>query len=116
MTEKQIKMKNIADLTCPPSKKFLYEKEINKSEETKMIEKKMDLICETLTFKKIGKLFNYRGKEIEFFKSQVLVKELRDFHITVAPEITDDQKREAVIEMIDIWDDKSRIECLITDL
>lgn len=66
-----------------------------------------------ISLAEIGRLYNYKGEEVEFFKAQILVKGLIDFHITTIPNITDDQKRECVKETIETWD-KGRIR--ITEL
>ena len=65
-------------------------------------------ISDSIGFAEIGFLFDYSGPEIEFFKTQILVKGLKDFHIIVAPGLTLDEKREAVIETIASWDFKGK--------
>jgi len=77
------------------------------------VEKELDKILNTLTFEVIGNLFDFKGPEVDFFKDQIVNKGLLDFHITIASGTTDDQKREAVKEIIELWDAKPRI---ITDL
>ena len=59
-----------------------------------------------INFNEIGKIFDYRGDEVEFFKAQILVEGLTQFHITTKPNITDEQKRECVRETIRLWNDK----------
>jgi len=61
------------------------------------------LVLDLINFAEIGRLFNYKGAEIEFFKAQILVKGLEDFRLTVAPGLTDEQKREIVREEIANW-------------
>ena len=77
------------------------------------IKKTLDSVTGFIGFSEIGLLFNFKGEEVEFFKSQILVDGLRDFHITTAPNISDEQKREAVRETIRLWDVEGE---LITEL
>ena len=57
-------------------------------------------------FREIGILFNFKGKEVEFFKSQILTKGLRDFHITINPNISEEEQRKCVREVIKEWNSK----------
>ena len=63
----------------------------------------LDNIFGNIGFKEIGLLFDYKGPEVEFFKAQILVEGLTDFHITTKPNISDEEKRECIKEIIRIW-------------
>jgi hypothetical protein len=71
-----------------------------------ILNKEVKKVFDHINFQEIGRLFNYEGKEIEFYKSQVLVHGLRDFHITLAPGVDDETKREIILEDIANWNNK----------
>ena len=74
----------------------------------KDIKLKIDNIFGNIGFKEIGLLFDYKGPEVEFFKAQILVEGLKDFHITTKPNISEEEKRECVKETIRIWNIKGK--------
>jgi len=54
----------------------------------------------------IGRLFNHKGEEVEFFVKEIKEEGLQGFNITIEPNLTDEQKRKIVRDMIKIWNVK----------
>ena len=71
---------------------------------TRKLKTELEGIVGNIGFQDIGRIFDYQGPEVEFFKAQILVEGLQDFHITTVPGITDEQKRECITEVIRLWD------------
>jgi hypothetical protein len=72
----------------------------------KNLRQEFEKVFSHIGLKEIGFLFDYKRPEIEFFKAQILVKGLKQFHITVLPNLRDEEKRECVREIIRVWNIK----------
>lgn len=68
------------------------------------LSKKIDNTIGFINLPEIGRLFNYEGEEIEFFKEQIVSNGLTSFHMSVLPSLNDEEKRNLVREVIETWD------------
>jgi len=55
-------------------------------------------------FIEVFELFEGEGPEVDFFRNEIEVKGLQDFHISIKSGLSDDSKRDIVRETIRAWD------------